>query len=126
MQSTYTNNKIENLNLEVVKEAVASVKQPNKIIEKIELTPKDYEFIKNNTETSEIPPIAGIPVIVNYRIKKSRIFYKTKVPFCMRCGMDKKKGFWESGCSSWGIYYKRHVWNNSKEMEKAKRRLGVK
>jgi hypothetical protein len=126
MESTYTNNKIEDLSLEVVQEAVASLKMPDKIIEKIELTSKDFQFIKKHTETSEITPIGGIPVIANYKIKKSRIFYKGKLPFCMRCGIDKKKGFWEAGCSSWGIYHKRHVWNNSKQIEKAKRRLGVK
>lgn len=31
-------------------------------------------------------------------------------PMCYRCGVSKVKGFWEGGCSSWGTYYKRHIW----------------
>lgn len=42
---------------------------------------------------------------------------KKKLPFCLRCGIDKKKGFWELGCSSWGTYYKRHIWNTSKKFK---------
>lgn len=120
MTNTYSSkSKIEDLTLEVVQEAVASLKVPDKVIVKIELTPKDYQFIKDNTESTEIVPSYGIPVIVNKKLKKSKIYYKAKLPFCMRCGVDKKKGFWEGGCSSWGTYYKTHVWNNSKKIQKA-------
>lgn len=122
--NTYANNNlIEELNLEVVKEAIASIKEPKKVIVKIELTPQDFNYIKRYTETTEIIPFNGIPVIVNYEIKKSRIFYKKAVPFCMRCGVDKIKGYYELGCKSWGIWQKRHVWNNSKEIQKAKERI---
>ena len=123
--TTFTNNKIEDLTLEAVKEAVASLKVPDKVLVKIELTPKDFAYVKEHTETIEIAPLYGVPVIVNEDIKKSRIFYKTSVPFCLRCGVVKKKGYYESGCGAWGLWQKRHVWNNSKEIQKAKERLNV-
>jgi hypothetical protein len=36
---------------------------------------------------------------------------KKQKPYCLRCGIDKTKGFYEGGCSNWGTYYKRHIWN---------------
>jgi len=35
---------------------------------------------------------------------------KKQKSYCLRCGVEKVKGFWELGCKSWGDYYKRHLW----------------
>lgn len=67
---------IEDLTLEIVQEAVNSLKKPEKIIEKIEMTPKDFNYIKQNVDSTEITPLWRIPVIVNEKLKKSRIYYK--------------------------------------------------
>lgn len=32
-------------------------------------------------------------------------------PFCLRCGREKIKGFYEGGCSAWGSSWKRHLWH---------------
>ena len=36
---------------------------------------------------------------------------KKPIPHCLRCGIEKRKGFYEGGCSHWGKYYPRHYWN---------------
>jgi hypothetical protein len=36
---------------------------------------------------------------------------KKQVPHCLRCGIEKRKGFYEGGCSSWARKYERHFWN---------------
>ena len=38
------------------------------------------------------------------KMKSKRHYY------CLVCGIQKIKGFWEGGCNSWGKHWEKHLW----------------
>jgi hypothetical protein len=35
--------------------------------------------------------------------------------YCLRCGIQKIKGYWENGCSAWGSNFDKHIWKLQEE-----------
>ena len=77
-KSTYNNTPVKDLNLTDVEKAIRVIQKSAPPIEKIEVTPAYFIQLKKELPSTEILPIAAMPIIVNPLLKKPfKIFYKT-------------------------------------------------
>lgn len=47
---------------------------------------------------------------IDIQSKESKKHY-----YCLRCGIQKIKGYWEAGCKAYGRYYEKHMWSLADE-----------
>lgn len=74
--STYTKDVAKPLTLKDIEEAYKSIKS-EKIVEKVIMRPDYFQTVKEQTKPETLPPIYGIPVIVDPELKVPfRFIYK--------------------------------------------------